>query len=137
MKMNPNSQLVERSQQHPSSTSGGAYLPGLPLETWAETKDTLHLWLQIVGKIKLAYMPPRKHWWHVTLHPDVRGLTTGRIPVDETKSFEIRFDLAEHFMGISTNTGAEERLDPRVGISVATFDREIHAMLERLGVDVA
>ena len=112
-------------------------LPSLPLESWAATKDTLHLWLQIVGKIKLAYMPPRNHWWHVTLHPDVRGLTTGRIPVDETKSFEIRFDFTEHFMGITTNTGAEERLDPRVGISVAAFDREIHAMLERLGVDVA
>lgn len=137
MRMNPNSQLVDRSQQHRSSTSGGAFLPSLPLEAWATTKDTLHLWLQVVGKIKLAYVPPRNHWWHVTLHLDVRGLTTGRIPVDETKRFEIRFDLVEHFVSITTNTGAEERLDLHDGISVAAFDGEIHAMLERLGVDVA
>ena len=65
MKMNPNSQLAERQQQHPSFTSGGVYLPSLPLEAWAATKDTLHLWLQVVGKIKLAYMPPRNHWWQV------------------------------------------------------------------------
>jgi hypothetical protein len=107
------------------------------LDAWAATKDTLHLWLQVVGKIKLAYVPPKNHWWHVTLHLDVRGLTTGRIPVDETKRFEIRFDFIEHFVSITTNTGAEERLDLHDGLSVAAFDREIHAMLERLGVDVA
>ena len=137
MKMNPNSQLVERSQQHPSSTSGGAYLPGLPLEAWAETKDTLHLWLQVVGKIKLAYMPPRNHWWHVTLLPHVRGLTTGRILVDETRRFEIGFDLVEHFVTITTQAGAQQRLELHDEISVAAFDRELHAMLERLGLDVA
>jgi hypothetical protein len=137
MRMNPNNQLVEPSQQHLSRTNGGVFLPSLPLEAWAATKDTLHLWLQVVGKIKLAYVPPRNHWWHVTLHLDVRGLTTGRIPVDETTRFEIRFDLVEHFVSITTNTGAEERLDLHDGVSVAAFDKEIHAMLERLGVDVA
>jgi Family of unknown function (DUF5996) len=114
-----------------------AYLPSLPLESWAATKDTLHLWIQVVGKIKLAYMPPRNHWWHVTLRVDVRGLTTGRIPVDETTRFEIRFDFVEHFVSIITSAGAEERLDLHDRISVAAFDREVHAMLERLGVDVA
>jgi Family of unknown function (DUF5996) len=137
MKMNPTDQLVERSQQHPSPPSGGAFLPGLPLEAWAASKDTLHLWLQVVGKIKMAYMPPRNHWWHVTLYLDVRGLTTRRIPVDESTKFEVGFDLVEHFVSITTNTGAEERLDLHDGISVAAFDRELHAMLERLGVDVA
>jgi Family of unknown function (DUF5996) len=137
MRMNPNSPLVERSQLHPSPTSGGISLPSLPLEAWTATKDTLHLWLQVIGKIKMAYMPPRNHWWHVTLHLDVRGLTTRRIPVDDTTRFEIGFDLVDHFVSITTNTGAEERLDLHDGISVAAFDREIHAMLERLGVDVA
>ena len=137
MSMNPNSQLEERSRQHPSPTSGGAFLPSLPLGAWAATKDTLHLWLQVIGKIKLAYMPPRNHWWHVTLRLDVRGLTTGRIPVDETKRFEIHFDLVEHFVSITTNTGGEERLDLHDGISVAAFDREIHAMLDHLGMDIA
>jgi hypothetical protein len=137
MKTNPNNELVELSQQHPSSTSGGAYLPDLPLAAWAATKDTLHLWLQVVGKIKMAYAPPKNHWWHVTLHLDVRGLTTRRIPVDETAKFEIGFDLLEHFVRITSNTGAEERLDLHDGMSVAAFDRKLHAMLKRLGVDVA
>lgn len=137
MNMNPNSQLVESSQPLPSRTSGGVYLPSLPLEGWAATKDTLHLWLQVVGKIKLAYVPPKNHWWHVTLHLDARGLTTRRIPVDDTTRFEIGFDFVDHFVSITTNTGAEERLDLRDGLSVAAFDRELHAMLERLGVDVS
>ncbi len=137
MNMNPNSQLVESSQRLASRTSGGVYLPSLPLEGWAATKDTLHLWLQVVGKIKLAYVPPKNHWWHVTLHLDARGLTTRRIPVDEMTRFEIGFDFIDHFVSITTNTGAEERLDLRDGLSVSAFDRELHAMLERLGVDVA
>ena len=120
-----------------SPPSGGVYLPSLPLEAWAATKDTLHLWLQVVGKIKLAYVPPRNHWWHVTLHLDVRGLTTRRIPVNETTRFEIAFDLVDHFVSITTNSGAEERLDLRDGLSVAAFDSQLHALLERLGVDVA
>jgi hypothetical protein len=136
MNMDPNSQLVDPSESKGSPTGNGAFLPSLPLEGWAATKDTLHLWLQVVGKIKLAYVPPRNHWWHVTLHLDLHGLTTGRIPVSETRRIEIRFDLVEHFVGITTNTGAEERLDLQDGISVAKFDREIHAMLGRLGVDV-
>ena len=134
--MNPTDELIERSQQRPRPTRG-AFLPSLPLESWAATKDTLHLWLQVVGKIKLAYMPPRNHWWHVTLHLDVRGLTTRRIPVDDTTRFEVGFDLLDHFMSVTTNTGAEERLDLRDGLSVAAFDRELHAMLNRLGIDVA
>lgn len=112
-------------------------LPSLPLEHWAATKDTLHLWLQVVGKIKLAYAPPKNHWWHVTMHLDARGLTTRRIPVDETTRFQIGFDLIDHFVSITTNTGAEERLDLRDGLSVAAFDAELHAMLDRLGLDVA
>ena len=136
MKMNPKSQLVESPQQLPSPTSRGAYLPSLPLDAWAATKDTLHLWLQVVGKIKLAYVPPKNHWWHVTLHLDVRGLTTRRISVDETTRFEIGFDLIDHLVRITTNKGAEEHLDLHDGLSVAAFDRELHAMLERLGVDI-
>jgi Family of unknown function (DUF5996) len=133
----PQSQPIERSRspQDPSSTSRGGSLPSLPLQSWASTKDTLHLWLQIVGKIKLAYMPPKNHWWHVTLHPDVRGLTTRRIPVDATTRFEISLDFEEHFLTVTTNRGAEERLDLYDGLSVAAFDRQLHATLARLGID--
>lgn len=115
----------------------GETLPSLPYDEWAATRDTLHLWLQIVGKIKLACMPPRNHWWHVTFHPGLRGLTTGRIPFDATRRFEIAFDLIEHFLAVTTESGAEERLDLRDGMSVAAFDSELHAMLGRLGLDVA
>src|SRR5215218_2831036 len=57
--------------------------PPLPFDAWATTKDTLHLWAQVVGKVRLALAPPRNHWWHVTLHLDVRGLTTRPFPAGE------------------------------------------------------
>jgi Family of unknown function (DUF5996) len=136
MKIDPNGRSAEHSGGHPGSTTDATHLPRLPLADWAATKDTLHLWFQIVGKIKLAYAPPKNHWWHVTLLPGVRGLTTGRVPVDETTSFEISFDLTEHFVRVSTSTGGEERLDLENGLSVSAFDRELHAMLERLGIDI-
>lgn len=111
-------------------------LPSLPLASWTATKDTLHLWLQIVGKVKLAYMPPRNHWWHVTLRPHLRGLTTGRIPVDATRRFEIGVDLVDHVVTIDTEAGAQERVELVDGLSVAAFDEELHARLGRLGLDV-
>ncbi len=134
--MTPQGQFAQQSRQDSISASGAASLPSLPLEDWSPTKDTLHLWLQIVGKIKLAYMPPRNHWWHVTLRPHLRGLTTGRVPVDATRRFEISLDLIDHSATITTQAGAQERLDLRDGMSVAAFDRELHAMLKRLGLDV-
>src|SRR5215208_6314478 len=70
-------------------------LPELPYEAWEATKNTLHLYAQIVGKIKLATAAPRNHWWSVPLYVDVRGLTTGRMTRDGT-SFDLTFDLHEH-----------------------------------------
>ncbi|HZA42129.1 MAG TPA: DUF5996 family protein [Actinomycetota bacterium] len=136
MKIDPGSRLVQGSSGHPGLPEDDAVLPSLPLEGWAATRDTLHLWAQVVGKIKLAYAPPKNHWWHVTLHLDLRGITTGRIPVDDSNRFEIRFDLVDHFVSITTNAGTEERMDLVDGLSVAAFDREIHSMLDRLGMDV-
>jgi Family of unknown function (DUF5996) len=137
MEVNPTSQLAQRASEPPFPQRAPVSLPSLPLQLWAATKDTLHLWLQVVGKIKLAYAPPKNHWWHVTMHLDARGLTTRRIPVDDTTRFQIGFDFIDHVVSITTNTGAEERLDLRDGLSVAAFDGELHAMLDRLGVDVA
>jgi Family of unknown function (DUF5996) len=136
MKIDQNGRPAEHSREHLGSPIEATHLPSLPLADWAATKDTLHLWFQIVGKIRLSYAPPKNHWWHVTLRPDVRGLTTGRIPVDETMTFKISFDLTEHFVKVRTSTGGEERLDLRDGLSVSAFDRELHAMLERLGIEV-
>src|SRR5918992_3561884 len=63
----------------PRSSSRRLMLPELHLADWRATKDTLHLYCQIVGKIRMATVPPRNHWWHVTLYVDTRGLTTRRM----------------------------------------------------------
>jgi hypothetical protein len=76
MKIDPGSRLVQGSSGHPGLPEDVAVLPSLPLEGWAATRDTLHMWAQVVGKIKLAYAPPKNHWWHLTLHLDLRGITT-------------------------------------------------------------
>ncbi len=70
-------------------------LPELHLSDWRATKDTLHLYSQIVGKIRLATTPPRNHWWNVPLYVDVRGLTTRRLHHRDT-TFEITIDFLDH-----------------------------------------
>jgi hypothetical protein len=111
-------------------------LPELHLDDWRATKDTLHLYSQIVGKIRLATAPPRNHWWHVPLYVDVRGLTTRRMHHRGT-TFEIRFDFVDHLLVAATADGRREAFALRDGLSVADFDRQLHALLAELGVDVA
>jgi hypothetical protein len=113
-----------------------AGLPDLPLTSWEATKDTLHLWVQIVGKIRMASSPPRNHWWHVTLYVDVRGLTTRRLHAANGVTFEIAFDFVEHRLVVLTNAGAIESFELVDGLPVAGFDENLHAILEKLGVDV-
>jgi hypothetical protein len=112
-------------------------LPPLPLDGWEPTKDTLHLWLQIVGKVRLASTPPRNHWWHVPLYVDVRGLTTRRMHSPAGVAFEIRFDFLDHRLVVETSAGAVASFDLHDGLSVAGFDAELHGLLDRLGLDVA
>jgi Family of unknown function (DUF5996) len=111
-------------------------LPPLPLEEWEATKETLHLWLQIVGKIRLASAPPRNHWWHVPLYVDVRGLTTRRMHSLGGVPFQIDFDFLDHRLFVRTAEGQTESFDLADGLSVATFDAQLHTALARLGVDV-
>ena len=82
-------------------------LPPLPLTEWEPAKITLHLWTQIVGKIKLATSPPRNHWWHVPLYVDVRGMTTRRLHAPSGITFEIVFDFVDHRLGVLSGEGAE------------------------------
>jgi hypothetical protein len=112
-------------------------LPELPLLEWEETKDTLHLWLQVVGKVRLASTAPRNHWWHAPLYVDVRGLTTRRMHSGGGVSFEIDFDLIDHCLVIATSGGAVESFELVDGLSVAEFDQKLHATLRRVGIDVA
>ena len=112
-------------------------LPALPLEEWEPTKDTLHLWAQIVGKVRMASTTPRNHWWHVPLYVDVRGLTTRRMHSPRGVTFQIDFDFVEHRLVVKTNQGAVESFELRHGLSVAAFDEKLHTALRRLEIDVA
>jgi hypothetical protein len=110
-------------------------LPELPFPEWGATKDTLHLWAQIVGKVKMASSPPRNHWWHVPLYLDVRGLTTRLLHALDGTGFEIRFDFVDHRLAVETARDAEF-FALQDGLSVAEFDERLHAALSRLGLDV-
>jgi hypothetical protein len=112
-------------------------LPALPLGDWEETRKTLHLWAQIVGKVRLASTSPRNHWWHVPLYVDVRGLTTRRMHGKGGVSFEIDFDFVDHRLVISTNRGEVDGFELVDGLSVADFDDTLHARLAELGIDVS
>jgi hypothetical protein len=110
-------------------------LPELHLADWRPTKDTLHLYCQIVGKIRLATTAPRNHWWHVTLHVDARGLTARHMHHRGT-TFDITFDLVDQALVVATADGRSASFALRDGLSVADFDREVHRALAELGIDV-
>jgi hypothetical protein len=116
------------------SESRDALWPALPLEAWSDTCATLHMWTQIVGKIRTRLAPPLNHYWHSPLYVTASGLTTSAIPYG-TRAFEIEFDFLEHLLAIRRNDGAVEivKLQPR---SVADFYRELMAKLGELGVTV-
>jgi hypothetical protein len=109
-------------------------LPPLPLEEWEPTKDTLHLWAQVVGKTRLALMPMRNHWWNVTLYPSARGLTTRRMPV-AAHNLEIEIDLVDHRLWART-TESEADFELHDGLSVADFHRHLTDTLNVVGVSV-
>ncbi|HEV2832800.1 MAG TPA: DUF5996 family protein [Hanamia sp.] len=108
--------------------------PVLSYEKGKDTYDTLHLWTQIVGKIKLAILPWVNHSWHVTLHITTYGLTTQTIPYQD-KSFQIDFDFMEHLLKITTSKGELRKLNLH-GISVADFYKKIFELLNELEINV-
>jgi len=108
--------------------------PALPLEEWEDTYCTLHMWTQIIGKIRLGLASLQNHWWNAALYVNTRGLTTSPIPYDDRK-FELQFDFLDHRLVLQTSDGQEGviALEPK---SVAAFYRETLAMLERVGIKV-
>jgi Family of unknown function (DUF5996) len=108
--------------------------PDLPYSEWKDTSDTLRLWTQIVGKIRLALAPWLNHSWHVPLYVTARGLTTSPIPYGYL-SFEIEFDFIEHLFEITTSGGYRKRivLQPR---TVADFYEVVMAALREAGIRV-
>jgi|SRR5581483_3035251 len=108
--------------------------PELPLNKWQDTYATLHMWTQIVGKIRLAQTPLINHWWNVALYVTPRGLTTSAIPYQE-RSFEIGFDFIDHQLLIKCSDGATGSL-PLVSQSVADFYRDVFNVLASLNIKV-
>jgi hypothetical protein len=110
--------------------------PGLPYADWEPTKQTLHRYTQIVGKIRMALVPFRNHWWHVTLLPDSRGLTTGPMPY-EGRDVEIRFDFLGHRLHVVASDGGERTLELGHRPACADFYGDLLAALGELGVQVS
>ena len=95
-------------------------LPELALEPWEPTKETLHLWAQIVGKVRLATTPPQNHWWNAPLYVDTRGWTTRRLR-SENLDFDVSFDFVAHELVVRTSTGEVDSFALVDGLSVAAF----------------
>ena len=108
--------------------------PPLPFDEWQDTCETLHMWLQMAGKVRMAFTPPLNHWWHVTLLVNARGLSTGPIPY-AGGTFEIVFDFLDHELSIATCGGAHAAmyLQP---LPVADFYGQFMNLLRNLGIDV-
>jgi hypothetical protein len=117
-----------------SASAPDATWPALPLAAWQDTYATLHMWTQIVGKVRLTLSPPLNHWWATALYVNPRGLTTSSIPYG-TRTFEVAFDFLDHTLWIQSSDGARRAMGlyPR---SVADFYREFMGLLRSLGIEV-
>jgi len=109
--------------------------PALPLNSWQETCATLHMWTQIVGKVRLRLTPLVNHWWNVPLYVTARGLTTSNIPCD-ARSIELRFDFVAHRLVLECSDGTAKEL-PLRPMAVADFYREFMKMLRSAAVEVS
>ena len=107
--------------------------PELPLAEWKSTYETLHMWTQIIGKIRLVLTPRQNHWWNTTLYVTPRGLTTSPMPYNEGRHLRIDFDFISHVLLIETSEGSTKTiaLRPR---SVADFYQETMSALSSLGM---
>lgn len=108
--------------------------PELHLASWQDTRDTLHMWMQIVGKVRLALTPKENHWWNVPLYVSSRGLTTSAIPYDD-RVFELEFDFIDHKLRLRISDGTAKELPLRPQL-VADFYKDFMAMLHSAGIDV-
>jgi Family of unknown function (DUF5996) len=107
---------------------------GLPVAEWRDTHDTLHMWMQIVGKTRLGLAPSENHWWHVALYVSARGLTTTPIPYG-AGTFEVEFDFIDHRLVVKTSDGSVRDIALRPQ-PVAEFYREYMGVLGGLGIAV-
>ncbi|MBV9623820.1 MAG: hypothetical protein JOZ14_07575 [Acidobacteria bacterium] len=119
----------------PTSIAAAESWPALPLEEWKPTYHNLHMWMQMVGKVRLALTPKINHWWNVPLYVTARGLTTSPIPCGQN-AFEIEFDFISHKMIINRSDGVQKilGLEP---CTVADFYNEFMSTLRLLNIEVS
>ena len=127
------SELRSRTMLHAVADQPECW-PTLPLDSWKDTYATLHMWTQMVGKVRLRLTPLMNHWWNVPLYVTARGLTTSRIPYGE-KAFELWFDFIRHQLVLETIDGIVKTL-PLAPRSVAEFYQEFMGMLRSAGIEV-
>jgi hypothetical protein len=108
--------------------------PAMALDQWKDTYSTLHMWTQIVGKIRLALTPLINHWWNVPLYLSARGLTTSPMPYRDAP-FELWFDFIDHQLVLQTSDGSRKTI-PLIPRSVAAFYREVMRMLQSAAIEV-
>ena len=111
----------------------GEILPPMPLDDCRDTKNTVHLYCQIIGKIRMALHPKLNHWWHVSLYVTPRGLSTGTIPFGKS-NYRIELDFVRHRLAIATGDGREEDFAIYDGLSVADCYSSLIANLAKLGL---
>lgn len=109
--------------------------PPLPLDEWKDTKQTLHLFVQIVGKIRMELTPPQNHWWHVPLYVNTRGLGTSSIP-NNGHRFEINFDFITHQVSVATSLGQRDAFDLHDGLSVSEFYKNLFTIMDDFDIEV-
>jgi Family of unknown function (DUF5996) len=119
---------------HPDREQTNAAWPDLTLTSWEDTRDTLHMWTQIVGKVRLALEPMVNHWWQVPLYVSARGLTTSLMH-DGARGVEMEFDFVDHLLAIRTSDG-EHRYVPLRPRTVASFFAETMSALRELDIAV-
>ena len=108
--------------------------PTLRLDSWKDTYATLHMWTQIVGKVRMSLTPMVNHWWNVPLYVTAHGLSSSRIPYGD-RSFELWFNFLRHQLVLETSEGIVKTL-PLIPRSVADFYREFMNLLRSVGIDV-
>ena len=130
--------MVQRGAMIPTDsdakTANNEVWPALPQAAWSDTCATLQLWMQMVGKVRLALVPAINHTWNVTLYPTVRGLTTLPMP-HGTRTLQIDLDFLEHMLVVETSDGARQTI-PLKPMTVAAFYEQLMAALDSLGTPV-
>jgi hypothetical protein len=109
--------------------------PRLRVADWTDTRETLHMWVQIVGKVRLAHAPLLNHWWQVTLYPSPRGLTTSAVPCGG-EVFDIEFDFVDHVLRLRSSDGGLRAI-PLESMPVAEFAARVSRALEELDLPTA